>query len=344
MKIWIDLANAPHVAFFLPIIFELKQRGHCVIISMRDFNQTVDLAYKSGLDGTVIGRYGGKTTIGKLLNLLDRSSRLAAFARNKDVDVAVSHNSYTQNIAGRRIGAKVVTIMDYEGQPANHIAFRIAHRVIVPSCFPEEALRKFGANAAKVRIYNGYKEQVYLSSFQPSKTFVPELIRSCSLDPDWDLDHKILVVVRTPANTAAYHTFKNHLFEKLLGRLDSQSEATVVLLPRTGDQRLYYSKKYPRICFPIRPLPGNDLAYHADLVISAGGTMNREAAVLGTPVCTIFAGELPAVDKALIAMGRLKSLETESDLWQLTIEKKKKQETLRNPGLLKKIVDMIVSW
>jgi hypothetical protein len=185
---------------------------------------------------------------------------------------------------------------------------------------------------------------VYLSDFQPSETFVKELVCSCGLDPDWDPERSILVVVRTPANMAAYHHFSNKLFETLLGRLDDQPGITVVLLPRTDEQRSYYVKKFPRIRIPAKPLPGNDLVYHSDLVISAGGTMNREAAILGTPVCTIFAGKLPAADETLIALGRLKSLETESDLEQLRIEKKQKQEVLRNPALLKEIVDTIVSW
>lgn len=344
MKIWVDLANAPHVAFFLPIIKELEKQGHSVAISMRDFNQTVELAQINGLEGTVIGKHGGKSRIGKFFNLIGRSRRLVSFSRHLPVDVAVSHNSYTQTIAGRQIGAKVVTIMDYEGQPANHIAFRMANRVIVPYCFPEEALRRFGARDSKVQHYQGFKEQVYLSSFRPRRTFFPELIRSCGLNMNWNPQDTVIVVVRTPASMAAYHHFSNDLFEKLLSRLDTQLGVTVILLPRTEDQRVYYKRKFANICIPNNPLPGNDLVYYSDLVISAGGTMNREAAILGTPVCTIFAGELPAVDKSLIALGRLKTLETERDLDHLKIEKKKKQEVMKNPGLLKEMVDMIISW
>jgi uncharacterized protein len=125
MKIWIDLANAPHVAFFRPIITELEKRGHSILLSLRDFNQTVELAHRSGLDGVVIGTHGGRTATGKVLNLLGRAGWLARFARHSGAQIAVSHNSYTQAIAGRLIGARVVTLMDFEGQPANHIAFRL---------------------------------------------------------------------------------------------------------------------------------------------------------------------------------------------------------------------------
>jgi uncharacterized protein len=343
MQIWIDLANAPHVAFFLPIIRELHRRGHSVSISMRDFNQTVEIARLNGLDGTVIGKHGGRSSLGKMLNLLTRSAALASFGREQGADIAVSHNSYTQTVAGRLIGARVVTIMDYEGQPANHIAFRLAHRVIVPATFPEGDLHRFGCRGGRVVRYDGFKEQVYLSGFQPRSTFVADLVHACHLRGDWDLDHNILVTVRTPASMAAYHHFKNLLFERLLGRLNEEKELTVVLLPRTPDQREYYRQKYPRLYIPSEPVSGNDLVYCSDFVVSAGGTMNREAAVLGTPVCTIFAGELPAVDRRLIDLGRLVSIESEGDIETLRFCKKEQGRLLSNPDLCGNMADLITS-
>lgn len=338
------MSNAPHVAFFLPIIGELSRRGHAIIVSMRDFNQTVELARKRGIVGSVIGRHGGKSALAKMLNLLLRSNALVAFGKAKRVDVAVSHNSYTQTIAGRLIAARVVTIMDYEGQPANHIAFRMAHRVIVPVYFPEKHLQKFGAGREKVWKYEGFKEQVYLTDFRPSESFFPEFIRLCGLGDRWDPERTVLVTIRTPASMAAYHHFKNLLFEGLLEKLERHPEATVLLLPRTMEQTKYYREKFPLLHMPVAPLDGNELVYHSDLLISAGGTMNREAAILGTPVYTIFAGELPAVDRALIGMGRLKTVETKEDLDSIQIVKKKQGTLLGNSNLLREIVDKIVAW
>jgi predicted glycosyltransferase len=344
MRIWVDLANAPHVAFFLPIIREFENRGHSVVISMRDFNQTVELARKNGLQGTEIGTHGGKSSLGKLLNLINRSRMLASFGQQARIDIAVSHNSYTQTIAGRLIGARVVTIMDYEGQPANHIAFRLAHKVIVPAVFPESALRRFGCPESRVYRYNGFKEQVYLSDFQPNPGFVGELSRACALGKDWDPEGSVIVTVRTPASMAAYHHFENLLFEKLLERLNAQEGLTVIILPRTPSQRMYYSSRFTKFHIPDEPLSGNDLVYFSDLVVSAGGTMNREAAVLGTPVCTIFGGELPAVDRSLISMGRLTSIQTEGDLGALRFEKKRKGRVLSNSSLCGELASQIDTW
>ena len=342
--IWVDLANAPHVAFFRPIVQALCRQGHQVFVTARDFNQTVELATKYGLAPTVVGKHGGRASLGKIANLLSRSVSLARTAAPLHPDVAVSHNSYTHTIAGRLVGARVVTMMDYEGQPANHIAFRLAHRVVVPAAFPAADLKRFGAATRKVRRYEGFKEQVYLSDFVPAPSFLDDVRLACGLGPNWNLDDTVLVTVRTPATMAAYHRFQNVLFGKLLARLQANPRVTVVLLPRDPAQRAYYRERYPRFHIPQHPLSGNDLVYYSDLVVSAGGTMNREAAVIGTPVSTIFAGELPAVDKALISMGRLSSLGCEKDVQALPLVKKAKLVPLSNPGLCADIIRHIIEW
>ncbi len=344
MVIWIDLANAPHVAFFDPIVRALLSKGHDVYVTARDFNQTAELARKHGLSPVVVGKHGGRSPLGKAANLLWRSFSLARWACAIHPDVAVSHNSYTHTIPGRMVGARVVTIMDYEGQPANHLAFRLAHRVVVPAAFPEADLRRFGASYRKVRRYQGFKEQVYLSEFVPNPLFIRELRGACGLGPDWNPDEQVLVTVRTPATMAVYHRFPNLLFEKLLGRLKTMPDLTVVLLPRDAAQRAYYRKRYPGFCIPKYPVSGDDLVYYSDLVVSAGGTMNREAAVIGTPVSTIFAGVLPSVDRALMALGRLSSLESEADVDGLQIAKKSRPTPLSNAGLCQEIVRHIVEW
>ena len=342
MNIWIDLANAPHVAFFLPIIRKLNILGHNIMLSVRDFNQTVELMRKSGLDGKVIGKHGGQSFIGKFFNLLGRSIRLTYFGWRARVDVAVSHNSYTQTIAGRLIGAHVITIMDYEGQPANHIAFRLAHRVIVPDAFPLRDLKRFGCGEDRVFRYHGFKEQLYLSDFRPDPNFASEFIRVFRLESDWDAEQTVIVTVRAPATMATYHPFKNLLFDKLLDVLNDRKGLTVILLPRDSVQRTLYKTKYPRIHIPEEPLSGSDLVYFSDIVVSAGGTMNREAAVLGVPVYTIFAGKLPAVDNCLVQMGRMTEICDLEDIHRIRFEKNSRKPILKNSLLCEEIVNIIL--
>ena len=342
MRIWIDLANAPHVPFFLPIIEQLEQKGHEVVLSLRDFNYTVELAARNGLQGAVIGKHGGRNPFAKIVDLMGRTKGLIEFARDKKIDVAVSHNSYAQTVAGRLSGIRVVTIMDYEGQPANHIAFRFANKVIVPDSFPEKDLRRFGASVQKTYRYKGYKEQLYLSSFTKDPDFKRQLEEACDLPKSWDHEKTTLAVVRTPATMAAYHPKSNPTFERLLEGLDARDDLTVVMLCRSDQQQEEIRERYSDFHIPKHPLDGNNLVYHADLVISAGGTMNREAAILGTPAYTVFAGALPAVDAGLVKEGRLTRLETEEDLTKIEFVKKPEGNALRNPNLCQEIVHEIL--
>src|SRR5215831_10209719 len=171
MHIWIDLANSPHVPFFHALIPDFTARGHTVEISARDFAQTVALAGRAGMPAHVIGGHGGGSITGKAGNLIGRASALRKWARDRGFNLAVSHNSYAQIAAASSLGIKPVTLMDYEYQPANHLAFRLAARVIVPRAFPAAELRKYGASMRKVRRYDGIKEDVYLADFTVDPEF-----------------------------------------------------------------------------------------------------------------------------------------------------------------------------
>src|SRR5438477_7910616 len=171
MRIWIDLANSPHVPFFRALIPEFTARGNQVEITARDFAQTVELAAKAGMTPHVIGGYGGGSITGKAGNLVGRAVALRKWARDRGFDLAVSHNSYAHVAAAASLGIKSITLMDYEHQPANHLAFRLASRVIVPRAFPAAELRKYGASMRKVKRYDGTKEDVYLADFERDPAF-----------------------------------------------------------------------------------------------------------------------------------------------------------------------------
>src|SRR4051812_15938027 len=236
MRIWIDLANSPHVPFFRALIPEFTSRGHQIEITARDFAQTVELAAKAGMPAHVIGGHGGGSITGKAGNLVGRAAALRRWARDRGFDLAVSHNSYAQIAAAAALGIKAVTLMDYEHQPANHLAFRLASSVIVPRAFPATELRKYGASLRKVKRYDGLKEDVYLAHFQCDPAFAETLHKLGIASQD------VLVVARPPAREALYHRFENQLFDELLAHLNSQAGVKIVLLPRTGAQRKHYDE------------------------------------------------------------------------------------------------------
>jgi predicted glycosyltransferase len=338
LRLWIDLANSPHVPFFRALIPEFRQRGYQVEVTARDYAQTVELATTAGLMPVVIGGHGGGKLTGKAGNLVGRAASLAKWARGRGFDLAVSHNSYAQIAAAGPLGIKSVTLMDYEHQPANHLAFRLASRVIVPKSFPEKSLRRYGAAQKKVRRYDGTKEDVYLADFEPDPKFA-ETLRNLGVRPD-----DVLVIVRPPASEALYHRFENELFSDLLARLLERSDVKVILLARTDGQRAEYeSKSAPNLILPRAALDGANLIAASDLVISAGGTMNREAAALGVPAATIYAGEWAAIDEALVHEGRLTRIATRPDIESMPIEKKSGAMPRRALQVRDKVLELILA-
>jgi len=340
MHIWIDLANSPHVPFFRALVPEFRARGHEVETTARRFAQTVELAEAAGFAPAVIGGHGGGRLSGKAGNLFGRAWALARWGRGRGFDMAVSHNSYSQVVAARLAGLRAVTLMDYEHQPANHLAFRLASRVVVPEAFPVEALRRFGARASKVWRYRGIKEDVYLSDFAPDPKFAERLREQFGVDMERDT----LVVVRPPAREALYHRFENELFEELLARLLASPRAKVMLLARSETQRESLTARFrsDNLVVPRAALDGSNLVAAADLVVSAGGTMNREAAALGVPAATVYAGRWAAVDEQLVREGRLKRIASREDLESLRVEKKKETAPRRAVGVREEVAELIL--
>jgi len=319
MRIWIDLANSPHVPFFRPLIADFRAGGHEVFVTARAFAQTVELAERAGMSPVVIGAHGGARLGGKAREIFGRAFALSKWTRGKRFDLAVSHNSYAQIVAARLLRTPAATLMDYEHQPANHLAFRLARRVIVPASFPAASLAKYGASDGRVRRYEGIKEDVYLADFKPDAKFADEL-RCLGVAPE-----DVLVVVRPPAREALYHRFDNTLFDDLVEFLLRHENVRIIMLARTEAQRALYREQWQshaRLITPTHALDGANLIAAADLVVSAGGTMNREAAALGTPAATVYAGEWAAVDEMLVREGRLQRIASLDDFALIRLVKK----------------------
>jgi predicted glycosyltransferase len=298
VRAWIDLSNSPHPILFEPIVDELRAAGHEVVLTARDHAQTVALARQRWPEVHVIG---GRAPVGRAAKaraVAGRAADLVRFGRGRErIDVAVSHNSYAHTVAARALRIPCITAMDYEYQPANHIAFRFANRVVVPHAFPDRMLRMEGARAAKVWRYDGFKEEVYLQRFEPDAAVLDEL--------GLERDEPFFVARPSPAG-AAYHQFENPVFDQALGQVLAREDAKVVLLPRRPeDVQQRSGLPAGRQVVPERPVDTRSLLYFARALLGAGGTMNREAALLGTPVFGMYAGRLAALDQRLIRDGRL---------------------------------------
>jgi predicted glycosyltransferase len=330
MHVWIDLANSPHVPTFEPVVERLRDRGATVLLTAREHAQTVGLARRAFGDVLVVGEESPPGRLRKGLSIAGRARALRQVARSERPDVALSHGSYAQVVAARGARVPAVTMMDYEYQPANHVSFRLARRVVVPAVFPSDALRRFGARGDKVVRYEGLKEELYIGRFDPSEAVAAEL--------GLDLAG-IVVVMRPPPEGALYHRLGNERFEGVLEEAAARDDLQVVLLPRTREQAARYAGRNG-VIVPAQPVDGRSLLAYADAMIGAGGTMNREAALLGTPTYTMFAGRLAAVDAELIRRGLLHDLR-EADV-DLPLEKKPARDVAEAGERSDRILDRIL--
>jgi uncharacterized protein len=304
VRIWVDLTNSPHVLVMRPLIEIMRGDGHEVEVTARDFAQTLELCERFGIEHTAVGRHRGGRLASKGLGLVSRSAALLRWARGRRFDVAMGHGSNDISVAAKLLRIPSATAFDYEFANAQHqVNCRLCRIVMVPEAIPPERLARFGATPRKLRRYAGLKEEYYLADFEPDEAVLGELGLT---------RERPLVLVRTPPEVSLYHRFENPLFRRVLERLGAEEEQTVVL-PRTRTQREEIAR-LGRFTIPERAVDAQSLVAFSDLVISAGGTMNREAVALGTPVYTTFEGRLGAVDEALLRDGRLRKLGDPRDI------------------------------
>ena len=298
MRIWLDITAPAHVLVFRPLIGILRDRGAEIEITARDYAQTLQLLELHGIEAEVFGSHGGRSRLGKARSLTSRLGELRRWAKGRDFDAALAHGSHELTITARRLGIPSSTTFDYEFAWLQHqLGCRAATYVVVPDAIPPERLRPYGVRPPKLRQYPGLKEEYYLSDFEPDFSVREGL----ALDAE-----RTLVVVRTPPDVSLYHRRSNPLFPQVLAHLGQQEGIQVVVLPRTPEQGAYVrSLELPAVVVPDRAVDAQSLIALADLVVSAGGTMNREAAALGVPVYTTFGGRLGGVDEELMRQRRL---------------------------------------
>jgi uncharacterized protein len=301
LRVWVDISAPAHVLVFRPLLELLRGDGHEVEVTTRHYAQTLELLDRHGIAAEVVGRHGGRSRLGKARSLLSRLGALKGFARGRGYDLALAHGSHELTMTARRLGIPSATTHDYEyATLQHHFGDRAATRVVVPEAIPAERMARFGVRPPKLVQYPGLKEEYYLHDFEPDQSVLEELGVERA---------RTLVVMRPPPDVSLYHRRSNPLFPQVLSHVGSHDRVQAVVLPRSGEQRDYVrSLGLPSVITPDRAVDAQSLIALADLVVSAGGTMNREAAALGVPVYTTYGGRLGGVDEMLIREGRLRPL------------------------------------
>ena len=335
MRVWVDLTNTAHVLVLRPLVELAERDGHDVFLTARPLSHTLELLDDWGHPYAALGRYGGARRLDKARAAASRLAQMVRFGRRRRFDCAVAHGSTDLPAACRILRVSNTTMFDYEWAAVqHHVNCRLATRVLVPDAIPPERVAPYGARPPKLTRYPGLKEEYYLADWEPD----PRVLDELGVDRA-----RLLCVVRTAPSYALYlGGSENPLLPRLLRRLGADDNVETVVLARTDDQRrAIRALGLTRLIVPDRVVDGRSLVAHADALVSAGGTMNREAAVLGTPVWSIFEGKLGAVDERLAAEGRLRFL---SDADQLVVERKsakRRERTRREP---RELLALALPW
>jgi len=334
MLVWVDCTAAAHPLVLKPIVERLEGRGHEVFVTAREYGQTLGVLERLGIPYEAVGRHAGASSLRKGTALLGRSASLAKLVWARRPDLALAHGSVDLAAVSSLLRIPSVQMQDYEfAGLQRQIAFRLARRVLMPDSIPVERLRKIGAKEGKLFRFPGLKEEYYLAGFEPD----PAVLDDLGLDRE-----KVLVVMRPPPETSAYHAH-NDLYGETIRRLAGDEAVQAVVIPRTDEQGAEVRAiGAANLIVPERAIDAQSLIAFADLVVSAGGTMNREGVALDTPVYTTFAGRMGGVDEALIEEGRLHVLENPAGL---PLRKREAPAAIahpRNPDLLADAVLAVV--
>jgi uncharacterized protein len=326
MRVWVDCTAAAHPLVLRPLIERFEARGDEVFVTARQYGQTLGILERLGIPYTAVGSHGGGSKLGKGIALAGRSARLAQVVWDRRPDLAIAHGSVDLAVVSALFRIPSAQMQDYEfAGLQRQVSFRVAKRVLMPDAIPVERLARIGAKGRKLFRYPGLKEEYYLADFEPDPAVLDEL----SLDRK-----KVLVVVRPPPETSAYHA-RNDVYGRVIERLAGEAAVQAVVIPRTEPQgAAVRAMGAANLIVPGRAIDAQSLIAYADLVVSAGGTMNREAVALGTPVFTTFTGRMGGVDEALIAEGRLRVLD---DAAALELRKRSEPPGVRHsrdPALL----------
>jgi predicted glycosyltransferase len=339
--VWVDLDNAPHVPFFKPLILGLQARGHRVLVTVRDHGYTRDMIEETGIPYALVGRHAGKNYYRKVLGTLWRVARLAGWSAGRRIDVSVSHGSRSLVLASALRRIPCVTMYDYEFVSTS-VYNKLSSKVLLPAILPADLMKSLGLEGKRLAQYPGFKEEVYLGDFVPD----PSILDTLGIDSSC-----VIAVIRPPATVAHYHDpLSEEITEALFDRISKLENVVGIVTPRTAAQAQSIKRSLgdpSKFLVLEKPVNGLNLIAHADLVVGGGGTMNREAALLGVPVYSVFTAKVGTIDRTLSEAGKLTFVRTTGDVDRVKFVKRDRADYAARMNEWKKrsaeLVDFICS-
>lgn len=322
MKIWIDLVNAPHVLFFKNIIDYLRNEGEDVLITTRQFGDTIKLLDLFGEEYISVGGHG-VTLQQKLTESTSRLNKLSKIIIKEKPDVSVAKHSIELPRISFGLGIPSVYAIDNEHATAvNKITLPLCDTIIVPKAISMWKILQFGADPDNIIRYNGTSEIVHFKNFKYNENIFEEL--------DLNIEKEKTILMRPEPSLASYldADCRKSILSPIVENLEEH--ANILVIPRFKEQQKLFEDD-PDVTLIKPPVDTFSLMKKSDLVIGAGGTMNREAALLGTPVISCYPGETLAVDKYYVDRGLMKRSNNLDEIIDISLD------LLKNHGDVREI-------
>lgn len=308
-KLWFDFTNPPHVNFFLPIIRHYEKKGVEVKLTAREFVETTKLLELNNLSHSVYGKHGGRNRFSKVFELLNRE--LLLLKNVSDFDYSFSTN-YEAPLASW-LKRKPSFVFDDNDISPNWLYAKFAKYVISPSNIDKDAMFRMGIKEKQLITYNGFKENIYIADYKPDPKFLVKF------------PFTNFITVRPENIQASYvPNGRNSIVPELIESLISKGY-NILYLPRYKADRDYVGKS-DKLFIPDGPLNGLDVCYYSNAILTGAGTFSREAAVMGTPAVSFFAGdEFLGVDKVMFSRKMVYYSRNVSDIVKFVDSSKKKE-------------------
>ncbi len=290
-KIWLDALTPKQALLATSLARVLVSKGYNILLTVRDYDYTVRVAEKQGFKPVIVGGYGGSRLIGKLVADIDRMRNLVNIIERESPQALIAYPS--PSAARIAFGLKIpyIALTDSpHSVPASRLSLSLADIVVFSYCIPRRSIEVYTYSSTRLIQYNGFDELEWIKTEKPDINVIKEL----------GLEEKKYVVVRLEERYAAYYPRENavrvsEIVEKLA------EKTTIVALPRYGDQ-WDELQDLRNVIVLSDPVHGVSLEYYAAAVVSGGGTMTREAALLGVPGINLFPRRL-IVDECVMKLG-----------------------------------------
>ncbi len=336
--VWIDIENPPQVQYLTPFVDAFTRLGHKVVVTARDHGMALELLRLRGVEVTAIGKQRGAGRVNKMIGTVLRASRLRRHIRQRGGAQMVLCGSRSGAMAARTMGIPTFVIIDYEYVELSSYR-RCGVNILFPEVIGVETFCKRGFPRDHLMPFAGVKEDFSfggkdLTAHEPQELSAirPSLYR---------------VLVRPPAEDSHYFQAGSRmLVQDTLRLLAHHGDVQVILAPRRPEQRsLIEADEW--INDPIvleRAISFIDLLGSVDSVVCSGGTMLREAAYLGVPAVSIFAGPIGGVDAHLASIGVVRLVRSPEEIrdvdWTM---RRHAGVAARNSGLVDEVARRISS-